>query len=187
MLTLYLVLGVAAAYLIYNVLLEPLYLSPLSRIPGPKLYALTKWRLAFDDWRGVRTITIDRLHLKYGPAIRIGPSEVHFNSLAALQKIYGAGSGFERTTFYRMFDVYGHQNLFTFHSSKQHGDRKKLLANAYSKSTMMKPAVAAMVERKTEQYLRLVEEYGEAPNDLFKTLHYFSIDSITNFLYGSRN
>jgi hypothetical protein len=73
-------------HLVHRLLLSPLLLSPLSSIPGPKLYAFTKWRLARDDW-GQRTRTIHALHKKYGPVVRIGPNEVYFNSVSALRTI----------------------------------------------------------------------------------------------------
>ncbi|KAI9745110.1 MAG: hypothetical protein M1818_001388 [Claussenomyces sp. TS43310] len=162
----------------------PLYSSPLSRIPGPKLFASTKWRLAYEDWKGARTSSIHRLHEKYGSAVRIGPDEVSFSDQEALRAIYGAGSGFERDTFYRMFDVYGRQNLFTFASSSEHAARKKLLSHAYSKSNIIKGPMAAMVEEKVRQYLRLLETEADSACEIFTNLHYFSIDSITHFLYG---
>ncbi|KAH7325816.1 cytochrome P450 [Stachybotrys elegans] len=169
-----------ATYLI----LEPLFLNPLSRIPGPKLFALTKWRLALEDWKGTRTQAIDRLHRQYGPAVRIGPSEVSFNSLSALRTIYGPGSRYGRTYFYRMFDVYGKQNLFTFHSPVEHGQRKKLVSHAYSKTTMLKPPAASMVEDKVHKYMKLIESEPDHVSDVFNTLHYYSLDNITAFLYG---
>lgn len=176
-------LGVAVHFFVY----EPLFLSLRSRIPGPKLFALTKWRLAYEDWRGTRTRTIEALHKQYGPVVRIGPNEVHFNSLAALRTIYGAGSGYERTNFYRMFDVYGKQNLFTFQSTMQHAERKKMVANAYSKSLMLKGASARMVENKVKEYMDLIADNGDGnANEIFSSLHYFSIDSITHFLYGPK-
>lgn len=182
---------VAAATLaaLHYFLLQPLHLSPLSRIPGPKLYALTKWRLAWEDWHGRRTRTINKLHERYGPVVRVGPNEIHFNSLSALRTIYGPGSEFGRTNFYRMFDVYGKQNLFTFHSSQDHGDRKKLLANAYSKSSVIRGPVAEMVSEKIQDYLRLIEERSEKgeSDEIFSSLHYYSLDSITNFLYGAES
>lgn len=165
----------------------PLYTSPLSRIPGPKLFALTRWRLALEDWKGTRTSFIHRLHLEYGNAVRIGPNEVSFNSLGALRTIYGAGSGFERESFYRMFDVYGRQNLFSFASSKAHGDRKKLLNHAYSKSSILQSSTAIMIEEKTRQYLRLLESQPGISCEIFTSLHYYSIDSITHFLYGENH
>src|SRR5208282_4172798 len=95
------------------------YLTDTLRpIPGPKLYRFSKWRLAIDDFCACRTRTIHLLHAEYGPVVRVGPSEVSFASLSVLRQIYGAGSGFERTDFYRMFDVYGRQNLFTFASAE---------------------------------------------------------------------
>ncbi|KAK4547084.1 hypothetical protein LTR36_001305 [Oleoguttula mirabilis] len=163
---------------------ESLYIDPKSKIPGPKSYALTGWRLAYDDWQATRTRTIHRLHQQYGPVVRIGPNEVHFNSLAALRKIYGAGSGFERTSFYRMFEVYGRQNLFTFYTTAQHGERKKLLANAYSKSAVLHGAAAQDLAEDVHHYMELLSKLGGEENDVFKTLHYFSLDGITNFLYG---
>ncbi|RMY82732.1 hypothetical protein D0864_07990 [Hortaea werneckii] len=162
-----------------------LFIHPLSKIPGPKLFALSKWRLAWEDYSGRRTRTIHSLHEQFGPAVRIGPNDVHFNSLASLKKIYGAGSGFERTSFYRMFDAYGRQNLFTFADTKRHGDRKKLLANAYSKSSIVHGTTARHLDRLVRDYLDLLRTLDGRPNDAFETLHYFSIDAITNFLYGS--
>lgn len=154
----------------------------VSGIPGPRTYALTKWRLAYDDWKGTRTRTIHQLHLKHGPVVRIGPNEISFNSLSALKTIYGAGSGFERTSFYRMFDVYGHQNLFTFGSSKVHGERKKLLNHAYSKSSILKVS-APEIEEKVWEYMRLLDSDPETASETFSSLHYYSLDNITHFLY----
>lgn len=170
--------------IIHRFVYVPFFSSPLKRIPGAPLYAITKWRLALDDWIGTRTRAINKLHEKYGPVVRVGPNEVAFNSLSALRTIYGAGSGSERTPFYDMFDAYGKKNLFTFYSAKDHGDRKKLLAHAYSKSLMLNGAMATMVEDKVQQYLQMLEQGPICANETFTSLHYFSLDSISDFLYG---
>ncbi|KAL1305006.1 hypothetical protein AAFC00_003908 [Neodothiora populina] len=179
------IICVLLVFVVYYFVLQPFLISPLRKIPGPKSYAITKWRLAFEDYRGRRTRSIDSLHRKYGPVVRIGPNEVHFNSSTSLRKIYGAGSGFERTSFYRMFDVYGKQNLFTFESSKAHGARKKLLAHAYSKSEML-TSISPMIESRVQEYMEFLQNHIDKPNDIFTTLHYFSLDSITHFLYGAK-
>jgi hypothetical protein len=170
--------------IIHKFIFEPLFLSPQSRIPGPKLFALTKWRLAYEEWLGTRTTKITELHQKYGPVVRIGPNEISFNSLSALKMIYGAGSGFERTEFYDMFDVYGKKNLFTFHSVKDHADRKKLLAHAYSKSVMIKGSKAQMIQAKVKTYLDFIQQVDKGRDEIFTSLHYFAIDAISDFLYG---
>jgi cytochrome P450 len=171
--------------LIHQLLISPLLLSPLSRIPGPKLYAFTKWRLARDDW-GRRTRTIHALHKKYGPVVRIGPNEIHFNSVSALRTIYGAGSGFERTSFYFMFNAYGKMNLFTFPGVAEHAKRKRLVAHAYSKSAILKDHPAKIIEDKIKDFLNLLEGTPETDGiEIFSALHCYSIDVITTFLYGS--
>ncbi|PNH73305.1 hypothetical protein VD0001_g4263 [Verticillium dahliae] len=174
----------ALNYIVKILIIEPLITSPLSDIPGPKSFALTRWRLAWEDWNATRTRTIHRLHSEYGPVVRIGPNEVSFNSLSALRTIYGPGSRFGRTKFYRMFDVYGEQNLFTFHSTKEHGNRKKLLSHAYSKSVVLKEPTTRLVEEKARQYLDLISTEPQGISDVFLSMHYYSLDNITAFVYG---
>ncbi|RMZ73054.1 glycosyl hydrolase family 3 N terminal domain-containing [Pyrenophora seminiperda CCB06] len=175
---------------LHHYILHPLFFHPLSRIPGTKLYALTKWRLAWDDWTGQWTRIIHALHLTYGPAVRIGPNEVHFNSLSALRTVYGTGSGFERTSFYAMFSVYGKGNMFTFSSGAEHAKRKRLLSRSYSKSGLSTHHHAeAIVLKKIKDFLELVSNTGKGKESLeiFAALHYYAIDVITTFLYGTQD
>ncbi|KIM93826.1 hypothetical protein OIDMADRAFT_61096 [Oidiodendron maius Zn] len=173
-------LGVA--FLVYCICWS-LFSNPLARIPVPKSFALTKWRLAYEDYKGTRTRKIHALHGQYGPVVRVGPNEVAFNSLSAMRAIYGAGSGFERTSFYHMFSTYGRMNMFSFNTVEQHAERKKLFANAYAKSTILRGENAHMIETKVGKYMQLLEREGRA-HDIFPTLHYFSLDNITEFIYG---
>lgn len=175
----FLALVLVLAFGIYTYLTDP-----LRHIPGPFLYRISKWRLAIDDFRACRTRTIHSLHAKYGPVVRIGPSEISFASLSALRQIYGAGSGFERTAFYRMFDVYGRQNLFTFGSSEDHGRRKKMLHHAYSKSVILNSEAASAIQLHVRQFLQLVEKQNEEM-EVYSAMLFYSLDNITHFIYGS--
>jgi Cytochrome P450 len=158
--------------------------ATLRKIPGPKLYAITRLRLALDAWNARSIARVHQLHLKYGPVVRIGPNDVSFNSLSALRIIYGAGSGFERTSFYQMFDVYGRPNLFTFASGKDHRERKKLISHVYANQTVLGVDFTPMVQEKVEGFLRMLEREPENASELFTSLHYFSIDNISEFVYG---
>jgi hypothetical protein len=180
--------------------------TPIARVPGPKLFALTKWRLAYEDYRGTRTRYMHTLHAKYGDAVRIGPNEVSFNSLSALRSIYGAGTIFQRAPFYRMFDAFGQQVMFSFAGSRGHRgmyapstfcihinilmvvliERKKLLNHAYSKTSILSPRNTGMVETKARQFIDLIEREADERGilEIFGALHYFSLDTITAFLYG---
>ncbi|KAL3487216.1 amino acid permease-domain-containing protein [Aspergillus germanicus] len=144
---------VLTCYIIAKIYLTLIH-TPLARIPGPKLFALTKWGLAYEDYRGTRTRYMHTLHTKYGNAVRIGPNEVSFNSLSALRNIYGAGT--------------------------------KLLNHAYSKTSILSPRNRDMVETKARQFIDLIEREADKSGtfEIFGALHYFSLDTITAFLYG---
>lgn len=89
-------------------------------------------------------------------------------------------------SFYYMFDVYGRNNLFTFFSVAGHAKRKWLLAHAYSKSAILKSHPATITEDKINDFLWLLAR-PDVPGrmEIFSTLHYYSIDVITTFLYGT--
>ncbi|PKX96413.1 cytochrome P450 [Aspergillus novofumigatus IBT 16806] len=72
--------GLGAIYLLW-VVLDRLYLSPIARFPGPKLAALTHLYEFYWDTIccGQFTFQIGRLHEKYGPIVRISPTELHIN------------------------------------------------------------------------------------------------------------
>ncbi|KAL1858113.1 hypothetical protein Daus18300_010114 [Diaporthe australafricana] len=67
-----------------------LYLHPLSRIPGPRLAAISNCWLAYHVRNGHMLQLGKTLHTKYGPAVRIGPNEVWFNTKDAFRLIYMA-------------------------------------------------------------------------------------------------
>lgn len=88
--------------------------APLRRIPGPKYSLFTSLPLRYHELRASRTTSVHELHLKYGPVVRIAPTEVSFASPAAIKEIYSSGgSGYDKTTFYDMFRVYGRRTMFT--------------------------------------------------------------------------
>jgi hypothetical protein len=65
-----------------------LYFHPLSRVPGPR------WAAVSNIWHGIQVrdgrlfVLGKTLHQKYGPAVRVGPNEVCFDSKEAFKIIY---------------------------------------------------------------------------------------------------
>ena len=101
------VLGVAIVIAAVNeYIIYPFYTSPLAKIPGPMLNAMTKWRMVWIDFSGKRTLTIHEWHQKYGPAVRIGPNEIAFAGEEPMKTIYGAGTSFYKPAFYNLFIAY---------------------------------------------------------------------------------
>lgn len=90
--------------------------SPLNKIPGPWYARFTTLVLKWHEFRAGRTRYIHRLHLRYGPAVRIGPREAAFASAAAVKEIYcSGGSGYDKTEFYDLFKVYGRRYCTRVH------------------------------------------------------------------------
>jgi hypothetical protein len=99
---------VISAWLIYSYVLYPFYLSSFAKVPGPRLAAMTSAWITWIDFGGKRSETIDALHRKYGKVVRVGPNELSFTGMEAMQKIYGAGTAFSKADyFYNIFMAYG--------------------------------------------------------------------------------
>ncbi|KFY99399.1 hypothetical protein V498_00793 [Pseudogymnoascus sp. VKM F-4517 (FW-2822)] len=178
-LTVSIIATISATFFLYRVF-WPLFFSPLARIPGPKPFAFTKLKLAYEDYKGTRTRVIHRLHQVYGSIVCVGPNEVSFNSLTALRQIYGAGSAFGRPgSFYRIFDVYEQPHMFTFYSSSEHSARKKMISRMYAKSTVLNSSVASSIQSKVMQFLDLIESDPQTASNLVTSLSYYSLDNIT--------
>ena len=67
----------------------------------------------YHEFKGDRTVQIDKLHQQYGPVVRISPSEVSFNNHESLKEIYGIKSTFSKRSFYDLFVYYNERNTFT--------------------------------------------------------------------------
>jgi hypothetical protein len=87
--------------------------AALSKIPGPRITAITQLWLMYHEFKGDRTVQIDKLHSIYGPVVRVSPREVSFNNHEALKEIYGVKSDFSKDEFYDLFVYYNERNTFT--------------------------------------------------------------------------
>ena len=65
-----------------------LFSHPLSRVPGPRLAAVSSAWQAYHARNGRMVELGKTLHRWYGPVVRVGPNEVWFNSKEAFQAIY---------------------------------------------------------------------------------------------------
>jgi hypothetical protein len=159
-----------------GLVLERLVISPLAKIPGPKLAALTQWWIIYHEFNGDRTVTIHELHEKYGPVVRVSPTEVSFTSPEGVKDIYGAGSTFPKSHFYDLFKYYGERNMFTTLTKKEHGNRKKMITDRYSKSYVIQPAIESSVQDRVREFM---SEIGKSKAlDMYMFLHYYALEYV---------
>ena len=84
--------ALGALYITYTVLeaLYSAYYGPLSRIPGPKLRAISNIPDIISMLRGTKDLEIPELHRKYGPVVRIRPKDLSYAAGSqAWKAIYG--------------------------------------------------------------------------------------------------
>jgi hypothetical protein len=97
-----------AASAIYRLIIFPLFVSKLSKIPAahPSCHFASFW-IWYHRFSETENRTIQRLHSEKGPILRIGPNELSVNCYEeGIKTIYGAG--FDKTEFYpRRFANYG--------------------------------------------------------------------------------
>ena len=86
-----LVLSWCATRCIYN-----LYFHPLSRLPGPKLWAASRLPFINHLLRATLVKRMRALHEKYGGVIRVAPDEVSFATVEAYDDVYVRRAGHKR-------------------------------------------------------------------------------------------
>ncbi|KAI1823047.1 cytochrome P450 3A13 [Xylaria intraflava] len=163
--------------------------SPLRILPGPKISLFTSLVLKFHEFRALRTKYIHNLHLRYGPVVRIAPKEVSFASLQGIKEIYGSGgSGYDKTEFYDLFKVYGRRTMFTTLNKEDHAKRKRILADRYANSNVMRPQSLGGIAERSRRFIERCSQPAGQAIDLFISLHDYAFDGVTHQLfhpYGS--
>ncbi|KJZ76025.1 hypothetical protein HIM_04481 [Hirsutella minnesotensis 3608] len=129
--------------------------SPLRRVPGPTYSLVTSFILKYHELRAGRTAYIHRLHQHYGPVVRIAPKEVSFTSWSAIKEIYcSGGSGYDKTSFYDLFKIYGRRTMFTMLNKTDHARRKRLLADRYANTSIMHSATMQGIQERAQAFIR---------------------------------
>jgi hypothetical protein len=108
--------------------------SPLKKVPGPWISRYTNLQLKFAVTGGRRIFYIDDLHKKYGPIVRISPTEVAVADPAAFKQIHAVSSKFAKDIWYEKLTNFPRLSVFTMRNPREHGQRRKLFARGFSKS-----------------------------------------------------
>ncbi|EGD99107.1 cytochrome P450 monooxygenase [Trichophyton tonsurans CBS 112818] len=133
---------------VYKLIIYPAFLSPLAKIPNAHFTSpLSPLWILWRRFRMTGNRTIHAAHMKHGPIVRLGPSEVSINCYeGGLRTVYTGG--YEKHEWYpRLFGSFGTISMFSMVGSKEHSARKRMLANIYSKSYLQaSPQLKAVTE-----------------------------------------
>ncbi|KAF7542076.1 hypothetical protein G7054_g104 [Neopestalotiopsis clavispora] len=76
--------------------------------------------------------TLSEAHKKYGPIVRVAPSEVSIADMEYVRGVYQGG--FAKHEWYSVFNNYGVPCAFSARELKDHSARKRMVSHVYSKS-----------------------------------------------------
>lgn len=127
--------AVLLALLLYQFVIYPTFLSPLSKIPNAHFTApITSLWIRYLRRNGqIGTRQLLAAHNRHGPIVRISPNELSVASLDGLRQIYT--NGMEKAPWYaEEFQNYQTPNLVSMLHNKPHGVQKRMMSGVYSKS-----------------------------------------------------
>ncbi|KAJ2898188.1 cytochrome P450 monooxygenase [Zalerion maritima] len=163
------------------------YGTPIRTVPGPWYAKLTQLWLKKHTLAGRRMHYVHSLHEKYGPVVRISPSEIDVSDPAAFKIIHRINSGFLKSPWYASFRTGDTRDLFSMTNPKQHAERRKLFAPVFSNSALRKNwhgEVAGKVAVAVGKIKADAATNGGGEVDIFKWWTYMATDVISQLAFG---
>ncbi|KAK6527789.1 hypothetical protein TWF694_004769 [Orbilia ellipsospora] len=175
-------LGGYVVYLLVNVLYQ-LYFSPLSKIPGPWYTAVSRIWLTCHTFAGRRIFAVHNLHQKYGPVVRISPTEIAISDIEAVKQIHSQQDPYRKSDWYS--GLTGDLNaVFGLVHNDTHKARRRAWGTAWSHTNMtaMEPVIRKHVYTCVEKIKREIE--GGRRVDLLAWMQFMTTDIISEISYG---
>jgi hypothetical protein len=179
------------AVLIYFITtsLYSVYFSPLSIYPGPRIYAISKLPITYHHVNGTIIQQLGYLHAKYGPVVRVGPSELSYIDSAAWKDIYGfktstGGQMPKDPAFYDLNPRSEVYNVDSDPSDESHARQRKAFSHAFSDRALREQEglVAKYVDKLVEKLGMLAR--GNEGVDLVKMLNFTTFDIMSDLAFG---
>ncbi|CAZ80254.1 unnamed protein product [Tuber melanosporum] len=164
-------------------LISAIFFSPLSHIPGPLVTAVTPHYINFLSALNQRTVGTYSLHKRYGPIVRLSPTEISILSPQAIKEVYSSPHYTKYTPLYSIFTHFGAQNSFTSCTREEHGWRRKAVSEPYSLSFVLKDeAATGKVLKAVKDYLGFVE--SDRRVDIYNANTFYATDVVTGKIFG---
>ena len=129
-------------YLVWRCIYN-LYFSPLARFPGPFLCKISPIYAVLGLHRGRWPFDVKKLHDKYGPIVRLMPTELSFSDPQAWKDIYGHRQGhpqFHKDPIHvgSVQDIPGSAaTTLTMSDDDNHARQRRALAHAFSQKALL--------------------------------------------------
>ena len=174
------------ACIIFANVFHNVYLHPLARFPGPKLYAASSIPVALAQLRGTFHHFTQAAHQRYGAVVRISPNELSFISAAAWSDIYARRDGNpplprDKTFFNEMLVD---PNTLTMADDQNHARLRRAMNPAFASRALavQEPILQKNVDVFLNQLQRLSLQGSSV--DLRLWYNYITFDMIGDLAFG---
>ncbi|KAF3764261.1 trichothecene C-15 hydroxylase [Cryphonectria parasitica EP155] len=179
--TLFLVVGYAGYSVIYN-----LFLSPLSSVAGPKLWAISGLPYAGLYTSGQGHKRMQKLHEKYGDVVRVAPNHIAFLDPRIWKEALGhrKAGALENLKDPSFFSLSGNSIIGPV-NTQEHGRQRRILSHAFSAQSMaeQQPLIRGYVDL-LMQRLKENCEGGARALDMTTFYNFATFDIIGDLAFG---
>ncbi|KAF6802948.1 cytochrome p450 monooxygenase [Colletotrichum sojae] len=159
--------------------------SPLKYVPGPWYAHFTHYVLKYHVVLGRRIFYVDDLHRRYGEIVRLSPDEISVTSVDGHKQIYATSSPCTKHEWYLRFGGHPYLGLFTMSNRKEHAERRRMFARAFSKSQLRsqwEEVIKAITIKAVDRIAQDLRQTGKA--DVFKRWTFMTSDVSGELIFG---
>ncbi|KAJ6161050.1 hypothetical protein N7470_004446 [Penicillium chermesinum] len=171
-----------------------LYFHPLSKYPGPRLGAITRWYAAYYAWRGDLHLKNRQWHEQYGEVVRFAPNALCFNTHTAMNTIYSTRANVQKSEGYLSFSNSRRTpNTITAIDKNVHAFKRRILTQVYSEKGMrtieerylinIRDFISLIGPEDTPITKNCTGEWGET-KDVGVMCNWLAMDIITGLSFG---
>ncbi|KAI1302701.1 cytochrome P450 [Xylaria venustula] len=172
-------LGLVVVLLIFSSALN----DPLSQVPGPWYAKWTELVAKYYWVTAQKSAYIHRLHLKYGPIVRVGPREVYVADPKAAQTVFRHRKEFPKAQWYLDFAPFV-TTIFNTPDRLVHGRFRRLLSSPLSETGLKR--FCPQVERKVDLAIKGIKNEYETRGvaDIYKWFFFMATDVVGELSFG---
>ena len=133
---------------------------------------------------GRRVHYIHAQHAKYGPIVRIAPSEVAVASLSGFREVHRIGGGYLKSPWYQDVVPSPEPILFSMSDVKQHAVRRKLFAHGFSATALRRNWETVVFQKAQTAVSNICREANNGNADVLKWFTLMATDVIAHLSFG---
>ena len=127
---------------------------------------------------------VHSLHEVYGPVVRIAPEEVAVADPDGVAQIHRIGGGFLKGPWYMGTNDAPEPGIFAMVNPKEHAQRRKLFAKAFSNSSLRQNWEPTIKEKVTLAVARIKDDAQKGDADILKWWTLMATDIMAHLSFG---